>query len=83
MSEMTSGLVERQVNAIAQALKLLDQLAGEGLGQVTDDGTTLWSDDVVMELAEAFGVGDEIDSSIADLFLARAPLPAPPAKDTI
>lgn len=79
MSESTSGLVERQINAIAQALRLLDQLAGEGLGQVMDDGTTLWSDDVVMDLAEAFGIGDEIDGSIADIFIARAltPLPSP------
>jgi hypothetical protein len=59
-------LTKAQSTSLIDAVMLLDHCAGEGLGMDRENAGTLWADDVVVALADAFGIEWDED------FLARA-----------
>lgn len=55
IEEIVRGLTKAQIDAITNVARFLDAMAGEGIGQEID-GETLWADDLVLALANAFGI---------------------------
>ncbi len=76
---MTSNpnIGQEQADALAKALCLLDSFAGDGLGHVYGNGTTIDADDACSELCAAFGIELEAGwwRALAEQ-LATTPTPA-------
>lgn len=55
---IAEGLTEAQRDALIKAITLLDHFAGEGAGMLPNErmGETLFADDVMVDLMEAFVV---------------------------
>lgn len=67
--DLKARLSERQARALVGAARFLDVAAGEGYGMQVGKHAkaangTLWADEVVMELCDAFGI--EWGDSFAD-----------------
>jgi len=86
MSEMTSGLVER-IEAVREGLQTLEGLARHTIKTDQPDRVKWQGEWHYGPLATAYLETVEEVSKLAGRLLqvlpARAPLPAPPAKDTI
>lgn len=60
IARVAAGLTRAEVDLIVLVASVLDAQAGDGLG-TTVNGQTVWIDDLVLQLAEAFGIEWDAD----------------------